>query len=217
MCGHRLRNHGPALDHSCNEKKCVCKGFYYIPSEGSWMLRCRCKRKAVEHEPLKPYKSIKPPLNGVICTGFYSPWVCNCGCPWSNHTQRFEEMKISAHIISAGVPLEMIDEGGDLAVLDAGIKRGGVAEFLSGQDIHRDEKSTFVEEKISDDFKKSFSSNSDVTTTVSLQRRNDEHDNSTGRRQIAPRVISNFNSSSDEAKENVLKKLNQKMKMMRNV
>jgi hypothetical protein len=41
---------------------------------------------------VKPYKSTKPPLNGVVCNGFDSPWVCNCGCTWGNHEQHWEEI-----------------------------------------------------------------------------------------------------------------------------
>ena len=219
ICGHRLRNHGSNSNHTCDEKKCECKGFYYIPSEGSWMLRCRCKRKATEHAPVKPYKSTKPPLNGVICIGFDSPWVCNCGCPWSNHNQRFEEIKLSARIISAGVPIEMMDEESvGMDVLDAGVKRGGVVEFLRGEDICKEQRSIVPNKKISADLEKSVNSDSTVADVASVQHRADatKHDTVTGFRQLTSTIDSggNFNSTSSETKENVLKKLNRKIKMM---
>ena len=109
LCGHRLRDHPPVppaprpgarppaagkfTPWACTSGKCACRAFYYIPAEGQWMLRCVCKRKAVEHDPRPPHKSTKPPLNGVVCNGFSSPWVCNCGHPWSRHTQRFVEVR----------------------------------------------------------------------------------------------------------------------------
>ena len=43
-----------------------------------------------------PYKSTKPPLQGVVCSGFNSPWVCNCGCSYNDHSQKFIEL---AHIL----------------------------------------------------------------------------------------------------------------------
>ena len=123
ICGHRLRNHNKSISkdiqrHSCSEKNCGCKAFKYIPAEGSWMLRCRCKRKAIEHSYIgmyvccvnddynihtlshcysytAPYKSTKPPLQGVVCSGFNSPWVCNCGCSYNDHSQKFIELQVN--------------------------------------------------------------------------------------------------------------------------
>lgn len=31
---------------------CPCKAFFYIVAEGSWILRCRCKHKHIEHDPV---------------------------------------------------------------------------------------------------------------------------------------------------------------------
>ena len=123
MCGHRLKGHKDK-GHACSEKNCSCKGFYYIPAEGSWMLRCRCKRKATEHSCVKPYKSIKPSLGGVICNGFDSPWVCNCGCPWANHVQWFEELR--SWLSESYCMMSNPSDG--LEVLDANATRGGFVD-----------------------------------------------------------------------------------------
>lgn len=44
LCGHRLREHGPASTAAasrCRSAKCGCVGFFYVVAEGSWVLRCR--------------------------------------------------------------------------------------------------------------------------------------------------------------------------------
>ena len=126
ICGHRLRNHnGNGIKHSCSEKNCGCKGFFYIPSEGSWMLRCRCKRKATEHDYKKPYKSTKPPLAGVVCNGFDSPWICNCGCGWQDHKQRFEE-------VAPFNPLLHFNPEDFEGLMTSDIKRGDFMEHIPG-------------------------------------------------------------------------------------
>ena len=184
------------------------------------MLRCRCKRKAIEHEPVRPYKSTKPPLNGVVCTGFDSPWICNCGCPWSCHTQRFEEMQISARIINQDFPLEMITEGVGMEVLDAGVKRGGVQEFMRGEEILEDSQKISAHgdnvtrlNKIAEDGTIAVTA-ATTTTTTTPPDVIDQHGSALGFEKSRPRVRNNFNSSSNEMKENVLKKLNQKIKKM---
>ena len=126
ICGHRLRNHNEnGIKHGCSEKNCGCKNFFYIPSEGSWMLRCRCKRKATEHDYRKPYKSTKPPLAGVICNGFDSPWVCNCNCSFSDHKQKFEE-------IEPFNPLLHFNPENFEGLMTSDIKRGDLMENIPG-------------------------------------------------------------------------------------
>ena len=92
------------------------------------MLRCRCKRKATEHACAPPFKSTKPPLAGVICTGFDSPWVCNCGCDWRNHEQRWEEIQVSKSLMPFP-EVAMFDEGA-LDALGHGLKRGGIMQEM---------------------------------------------------------------------------------------
>eukprot|EP00899_Mesostigma_viride_P020761 jgi/Mesvir1/28687/Mv11179-RA.1 len=92
MCGHRLKEHGK-LDSDkplkcLNTRGCTCTKFFYIVAEGSWILRCRCKHKHIEHDPVT-HKCTKP--NCKQCDKFDSPWVCNCNHPWSSHKQLVEE------------------------------------------------------------------------------------------------------------------------------
>ena len=208
LCGHRLRIHD-AAGHACNERKCGCKGFYYIPSEGSWMLRCRCKRKATEHDTAKPHKSMKPPLNGVVCTGFDSPWVCNCGCPWINHKQRFEEMQISACIIGPGIPSEMAGEGAGMEVLDAAVRRGGVDAFLRVEGIHEEAQKCKMKGtiQIQEQKEEEFNEPDAFISKVPVSEKEDPH-------LFQGIPTRSGGAHSNMAKENVLKKLNNKIKMM---
>ncbi|GAB5356548.1 hypothetical protein AAMO2058_000299400 [Amorphochlora amoebiformis] len=90
LCGHRKKYHKETPDgkFKCfmRGKNCACEHFYYIPAQGSWILRCRCKHKHTDHDPTPgPHKCKRKSCK--TCKGFHSPWVCNCGCPWSDHTQ----------------------------------------------------------------------------------------------------------------------------------
>eukprot|EP00892_Ulva_mutabilis_P010315 jgi/Ulvmu1/7656/UM038_0085.1 len=93
ICGHRLCYHGAGgkeSDFRC--KKCPCKKFFFIMSEGSWVLRCRCKHKHTEHDP----NTRKCKKASCKCTCFESPWVCNCNHPWAEHDHKLitREVKI---------------------------------------------------------------------------------------------------------------------------
>ncbi|GJP43680.1 hypothetical protein CLOM_g3118 [Closterium sp. NIES-68] len=68
----------------CGRAKCACESFFFIPAQGSWILRCRCKHKHVEHDP-SSHRCTRPKCS---CDKFDSPWVCNCNHPWAHHTQR---------------------------------------------------------------------------------------------------------------------------------
>lgn len=85
ICGHRFKEHTKA-SHKCSNGSCKCAGFFYIIAEGAWILRCRCKHKHIEHDCTNvQHKCIKPGCKG--CTGFDSPFVCNCDHPWASHEQ----------------------------------------------------------------------------------------------------------------------------------
>ncbi|KDO33831.1 hypothetical protein SPRG_01710 [Saprolegnia parasitica CBS 223.65] len=100
LCDHRLKEHPSSVDDprvkdpakfkafACTTSRCVCKAFFYIVAEGAWILRCRCKHKHVEHDAGRPPFVCKKPK--CACTGFDSPWVCNCAHPWSDHVQTQE-------------------------------------------------------------------------------------------------------------------------------
>jgi hypothetical protein len=102
LCGHRLKEHGvdekknDNLRFPCHVKNCRCKHFFYIVAEGSWILRCRCKHKHIDHD-CSPgnhactkcsNKNSKSSNSNDSCNGFDSPWVCNCGHTWSTHIQQ---------------------------------------------------------------------------------------------------------------------------------
>jgi hypothetical protein len=78
--------------HKCKDAKCKCVEFFYIVAEGSWILRCRCKHKHIEHDSSKKsHPCTKAKCN---CDGFDSPWVCNCNHEWALHEQRVFEREI---------------------------------------------------------------------------------------------------------------------------
>lgn len=53
LCGHRFREHeGRGGRCCCRSAKCACPAFYFIVAEGSWVLRCSCKHKHTEHDPV---------------------------------------------------------------------------------------------------------------------------------------------------------------------
>ncbi|DBA81374.1 TPA: hypothetical protein ACH3X2_006973 [Trebouxia sp. C0005] len=86
LCGHRLKAHDkpePTGSSRCNFAKCQCKTFFFIPAEGSWILRCRCKHRHTDHDPVT-HACSKSSCN---CATFHSPWVCNCNHAWSHHKQ----------------------------------------------------------------------------------------------------------------------------------
>lgn len=89
LCGHRMKEHksNPKnnLMFPCASKSCKCTHFFFLVAEGSWILRCRCKHKHTDHDAGPgPHKCTKCPA----CTGFDSPWVCNCGHTWASHAQQ---------------------------------------------------------------------------------------------------------------------------------
>jgi hypothetical protein len=115
MCGHRFKEHTKA-SHKCANGSCKCAGFFYIIAEGAWILRCRCKHKHIEHDCTNlQHKCLKPGCKG--CTGFDSPFVCNCDHPWSSHEQVTITITPSVEAMSA---FSEVCGGA------AGVQRGGV-------------------------------------------------------------------------------------------
>lgn len=88
LCGHRLKEHKASSSGKpsfpCSSRGCRCKHFFFLVAEGAWILRCRCKHKHIEHDcGPGSHKCGKC----KECSGFDSPWVCNCGHTWSSHKQ----------------------------------------------------------------------------------------------------------------------------------
>ena len=103
LCGHRMKEHPPKFSSSqgttksdgrppllpCAAKNCRCQSFLYVVAEGSWVLRCRCKHKHIEHDCSRaPFTCLNQKcVRENLCQGFDSPWVCNCGHLWGAHSQ----------------------------------------------------------------------------------------------------------------------------------
>ncbi|KAE9046243.1 hypothetical protein PR003_g1885 [Phytophthora rubi] len=103
LCGHRYKEHPSSAEDprvkssvgfrafACTLANCSCKRFFYVVAEGAWILRCRCKHRHTDHDPSKkPFVCNKPKCG---CSGFDSPWVCNCDHAWSAHRQRRVEKR----------------------------------------------------------------------------------------------------------------------------
>jgi len=100
LCGHRLKeHHGPGEGKhgglGCKNAKCKCSRFFYVVAEGSWVLRCRCKHKHTEHDPVTR-KCTKSGCKDCPPGGFDSPWVCNCDHPWHQHEQVVVTKRVKA-------------------------------------------------------------------------------------------------------------------------
>lgn len=92
VCNHRFREHSTdnmrgdqahCKDVHC--RKCACAIFTYIPSQGSWSVKCNCKHDADAHSR----------RNGRCtkcnhCTGFHTSYRCSCGSPLNEHSTVFE-------------------------------------------------------------------------------------------------------------------------------
>lgn len=61
-------------------------------------MRCRCKHKAAEHDPAHPKRVCKRVIGGkpCNCTGFDSPYVCNCDEGWAQHKCVFTQVAVGA-------------------------------------------------------------------------------------------------------------------------
>ena len=97
LCGHRLKDHAKKNSKSvdslpCTTRNCKCKNYFYVVAEGSWVLRCRCKHKHIDHDCSgAPFSCLNPKcVSGPLCVGFDSPWVCNCGHSWGSHSQSID-------------------------------------------------------------------------------------------------------------------------------
>ena len=126
ICGHRFKEHAPPVaggKQACGAKSCKCKDFFYMVAEGAWIIRCRCKHKHTEHDPTPPYKCTRcVPKPGAKpsttqCSGFDSPFVCNCDHGWAAHAHVWEERSV--------VPL--LDQFGDPSLVRRGLDEDGSA------------------------------------------------------------------------------------------
>ncbi len=86
MCGHKWKEHVAPYKKGarmkCRVPGCRCKHYDYLPSSGSWQVRCLCKHPAADHDP-NTKKCTNPRCS---CDAFYSRFTCSCGEYWEHHT-----------------------------------------------------------------------------------------------------------------------------------
>lgn len=101
ICGHRFKYHKKdskgryRCTERCRGSNCPCKNFFYLVAEGSWMLRCQCKHKGIDHDP----NTHACKRQNCSCAKFKSPWVCNCNCPWHMHEQIEATIKVKTFAV----------------------------------------------------------------------------------------------------------------------
>jgi hypothetical protein len=109
ICNHRHREHtltskrGGQETFVCSVARCPCRRFFYHVTTGSWNCRCRCKHKHIDHDPSSaPYACN---TRGCACTGFDSPFVCNCDHGWCDHRtvlKRKRVLTMHGRMLAAG-------------------------------------------------------------------------------------------------------------------
>jgi hypothetical protein len=97
MCGHKLAEHrnrsGSGPIFGCAHKKCGCRRFTYHVRIGGWCVKCSCKHKHTDHDPVSGVCSkMIPGRKPCPCRAFDAAWVCNCGHQWRRHETAFVEL-----------------------------------------------------------------------------------------------------------------------------
>ncbi|KAG9392113.1 hypothetical protein J8273_5092 [Carpediemonas membranifera] len=85
MCGHKWKEHlapyKPGAKFKCRVPGCKCCNYDYLPSTGTWVVRCLCKHTATDHDP----RTKACTKRGCGCEAFYSRFTCSCGEYWEAH------------------------------------------------------------------------------------------------------------------------------------
>ncbi|GIQ81892.1 protein FAM221A/B [Kipferlia bialata] len=118
FCGHPWRYHVPSDDKakgrkfSCTCDGCQCRKYNYLPSHGTWEVRCMaCKHKAREHDPVtRKCKRCQK------CDGFSSTYCCACGQYFNQHHTAFEGVRQRLEAGRAVDPMAMDVLKGDPAL-----------------------------------------------------------------------------------------------------
>ena len=96
LCGHRLSGHDAGRGFRCASAGCACRRFEWAVQVGYETLKCRCKHVAALHTPPAQaggaWRCTKP---GCGCAAFSSPYKCNCGHDWAEHSCKFVEQYIT--------------------------------------------------------------------------------------------------------------------------
>ena len=119
MCNHRLSEHKlKGGRYVCAVPRCPCRRFFYHVTTGSWNCRCRCKHKHTDHDCSKPpYRCTK---RGCGCTGFDSPFVCNCDHGWCDHKTVLKRKRVQT--MQGRIALATGEHGGIETMAD--VQRG---------------------------------------------------------------------------------------------
>lgn len=127
FCGHRYKQHVTdnvtgkqrfETDVRCAVAGCPCDRFEYLPSHGTWAIKCACKHAHDEHDP-----RTRRCRRCTGCTGFTSSYSCACGSGYAAHATVVETR---AEREAAGRPVDNLTGGG--AAYEA---LGGVTDFAS--------------------------------------------------------------------------------------
>ena len=122
LCQCRYKNHVTDVEdpdkvgaRKLKCKKCSCKGFVYVWSQGPRQIKCACKHDASMHDPAKK-KCYGPRCS---CTKFHSSFRCPCG---ETHDQHKITVETKVERQAAGKPV-----GQDVPY----IAMGGITGFSS--------------------------------------------------------------------------------------
>ncbi|XP_023445400.1 protein FAM221A isoform X4 [Dasypus novemcinctus] len=90
FCTHRYKQHKTDFETipqqrpiplPCQVTGCLCRGYLYVPLNGSQTIRCRCKHFADQHSAAPGFI-----CNACSkCSGFHSCFTCACGQPAYAH------------------------------------------------------------------------------------------------------------------------------------
>ncbi|KAK3248658.1 hypothetical protein CYMTET_41883 [Cymbomonas tetramitiformis] len=137
LCGHMYKQHitdnmtgkqKHRKDVHCGVAGCACPLFDYIPSHGTWAIKCNCKHEAEDHHA----KTRRCGRQNCGCRGFTSSFACSCGLPYTKHTTTFETRDERE---ACGRPVDNLCGGGAMYEALGGITRhASLADGYERQD-----------------------------------------------------------------------------------
>ncbi|XP_047137338.1 protein FAM221A isoform X1 [Hydra vulgaris] len=99
FCEHRYKQHitdfinlpsTRPIKIPCNALGCGCKAYFYVPPNGTQLLRCKCKHSTNEHSNSGKKKCVKV---GCLCQQFCTAYSCGCGMGADKHKMIIETKK----------------------------------------------------------------------------------------------------------------------------
>eukprot|EP00943_MAST-04B_sp_MAST-4B-sp1_P002012 g2012.t1 len=101
LCGHKLMDHNTTSKEPwtgskrnrplrCEYIGCACPEYMYHCQQGHWQVKCECKHKHTDHDPVtQKCNKMKPGRNPCKCQAFSASWKCHCGHNWCDHITDF--------------------------------------------------------------------------------------------------------------------------------